>query len=99
MDERVPLGSREGYAVRDDEVEGFSLRISRYRLTRIPRGTLAHAALRVVALAFGLRLSYPCESPDSQTYSISITFGNFVPEYIICALRHKKPANLSDSQA
>jgi hypothetical protein len=34
MDERVPLGSREGYVVRDDEVEGFSLRTSRYLLTR-----------------------------------------------------------------
>ena len=54
MDERVPLGSREEYAVRDDEVEGFQPRISRYLLTRIPRGTLAHAASRVVALGFAL---------------------------------------------
>ena len=55
MDERVPLGSREGYAVRDDEVEGFQLRIRRCLLTHIPQGTLAHTASRVVAL--GLRPS------------------------------------------
>ena len=52
MDERVPLGSREEYAVRDDEVEGFSLRISRYRLTHIPRDTLTR--LKAVSLGFAL---------------------------------------------